>query len=131
MQSASVDFRVNLDRDEEFGNYQIITQDFITPETTGSVEIKPRNYQDFKAKIDQVAVVTNGETAGPYKSIPVALDIILHDPRDGTPIKDIYVPDAVFVLPGSGGRVNQKLTSQMPFESESGELYVIPGVRTS
>ncbi len=131
VQSASVDFRVNLDHDEEFGNYQIITQDFITPETTGSVEIKPRNYQDFKAKIDQVAVVTNGETAGPYKSIPVALDIVLHDPRDGTPIKDIYVPDAVFVLPGSGGRVNQKLSTQMPFESESGELYVIPGVRTS
>lgn len=131
VQSASVDFRVNLDRDEEFGNYQVITQDFITPETTGSVEIKPKDYGDFKQKIDQVSVTNTGETAGPYKSVPVPLDIVLHDPRDGSPVKTIFVPDAVFVLPGAGGRVNQKLTSQMPFQSESGECYVIPGVRTS
>ena len=131
MQSVGVDFKVNLDPVEEFGNYQIISQDFITPETTGTVEIKPRDYADLKRKIDQVSVVTTGETAGPYKSVPLTLDIVLHDPRDGTPLKTVFVSDAIFTLPGAGGKVNQKLSTQMPFESESGELYIIPGLRSA
>ena len=103
VQSASVDFRVNLDKDEEFGNYQIITQDFITPETTGSVEIKPRSYADFKSKIDQVAVVTTGETAGPYKSIPVALDIILTTPAPATRSRTSTSPTRCSCSPAPAG----------------------------
>lgn len=129
VQDASVDFRVNLERDEEFGNYQVISQDFITPECTGSVTIKPKDYTDFKKRVDSVTVTPTGETAGPYKSVPVPVDIVLHDPRDGSATKTLFIPDAVWTLPGYGGRVNTKLTSAMPFTSESGELYVIPGTR--
>jgi hypothetical protein len=130
VQTATATFSVNLNADQEMGNYQILSQDFITPDTNGTVDLKPRHYDDFKAKLDQISVTPTGETAGPYKSVPVPLDIYLKDPESGAVLETLHVDDAIFTMPGFQGQVNQKLTTTINWQSESGELYAFNGTRS-
>lgn len=129
VQSVNVDWRVTLERDEELGSQQIVAQDFDVPEVSGTVEIKPRDAAELIDKVKQVANVSGDEVVGPYSSQPLSLDIIIHSPDDGTVLKTLHVPDARFTLPGYQGRVQQKLTVQMGFESDGGVLQAINGAR--
>ena len=47
----------------------------------------------------------------------------------GTVLKTHYVPDARFTIPGYEGRVQQKLTQTVNFESDAGVLETYKGVR--
>lgn len=129
VQSVSLDWRVTLNKDEELGNSQIVSQDFDVPEVTGSLDLKPRDYQELYRKICQVANVKVGEVAGPLTTTPLELLIVLHSPDDGTVLKTLEVPDARFTLPGYSGRagVGQKMTVTFAFESDGGFLNIYAG----
>jgi hypothetical protein len=43
VQQFTCDYRVQLERDQEFGNSEIIDQDYEVPSVNGSIDIKPRN----------------------------------------------------------------------------------------
>lgn len=129
IQSANVDWRVTLERDEEFGNSQVVNQDFDTPEVSGGITIRPRNPQELLDRIYEVTGVTPGEVVGPTRSAPTSLDILLHSPEDGSVLKTLHVPDARFRLPGYSGRVEQKLDVEFPFDSDGGTLLVYKGAR--
>lgn len=129
IQSATIDWRVTLDRDEEFGNAQIVAQDFDVPAVTGTVEIKARSAEEMLAKIRQIAGVAAGQVIGPYSSTPMPLDVLLHSPVNGAVLKTLHVPDARFTLPGYSGRVQTKLTQSFPFESDGGVLRIYRGAR--
>jgi hypothetical protein len=125
VQSVNMDWRVTLEKDEEFGNYYAIGQDFDVPEVNGSADIKPRNPEELLQKIREAS----GE-ADPYavlgaqSSTPLELDVVVKDPETGLVVKRFHVPDARFTLPGYSGRVQTKLTVTMNFESDSGVLKV-------
>lgn len=129
VQSVNVDYRVTLNKDEELGNSQVVSQDFDVPEVTGSIELKPRDYAELYAKVCETAGVTPGEVAGALSTTPLELLIVLHSPDDGTVLKTIEVPDARFTLPGYSGRAGtgQKLTVTFSFESDTGQLVVYKG----
>jgi hypothetical protein len=130
IQSVNVDWRVTLDKDEEFGNYQVVAQDFDVPEVSGGIDLKPRDYTDLVKRVRQIAgVSTATEVAGPVTSAPLELMIELRSPTDGTVLKTLYVPDARFTLPGYSGRVQQKLTTTFNWESDSGALLVYKGAK--
>jgi hypothetical protein len=127
VQSANVDYRVTLDRDEELGNPQIVSQDFDVPAVSGALEIKPRDYRDLYQKIARISDVPAGEVAGPLSSKPLSLVILLHAPDTGDILKTLYVPDARFTMPGYSGRVQTKTTVTMNWESDEGTLVVYKG----
>jgi hypothetical protein len=130
VQSVSADWKITLDRDEEFGNNTVVAQDYDVAVVTGSIEIKPRTPAELMAKIAQITGVTNAaESIGALREVALPLDIVLHDPADGTVLKTLHVPDARFSVPGYSGKVQQKLTLTMNFESDSGTLKVYKGVR--
>lgn len=129
VQATTIDWRVTLDRDEEFGNAYYVSQDFDVPDVTGTVDIKPRNIGDFITHIRQTSNVAAGEVIGPMSSAPLELELLLHSPVDGTILKTFYIPDAVFTLPGYSGRVQQKLAPTMNWASQGGQLYVYKGAR--
>lgn len=125
VQSVTVDWRATIEKDEEFGNYYSTGIDFDVPTVNGTVELKPTNPQAFFDRLQEAV----GETdqwaiVGAQGSTPLALDIVIKDPDTAYVVKRLHVPDARFTIPGYSGRVQQKLTVSMPFESDGGTLEV-------
>ncbi len=129
VQSVSIDWKVTLEKDEEMGNSQVVSQTFDTPDVTGSIDLKPRDYQELYAKVCTIAGVTPGEVAGALTTVPLELRVVLHSPDDGTVLKTIVVPDARFTVPGYSGQagVGNKITVNFPFSSDTGEMIVYKG----
>ena len=125
VQAANVDWRVTIDRDEEFGTKFAVNQDFDVPAVTGSLDIKPQDPAEFLEIIRKAANVSAATSVvGPDTSTPLELHIVIRDPEDGATRKRLFVPDARFTVPGYSGRVQQKLTISLPFESDEGSLLI-------
>lgn len=129
VQSVNVDWRVNLEKDEELGNPQAVSQTPDVPEVSGSLDIKPRDFSDLYTKICEIANVTPGEVAGPLTTKPLPLVIKLHSPDTGVVLKTIEIPDARFTLPGYSGQAGQgqKLTVTFNFTGDSGDMTIYKG----
>ncbi len=129
VQQVSVQWQVQLEKDEELGNPNAVSQSYDVPQVTGSIDLKPRDYAELYNKICQVGGVTPGEVAGPLTTTPLSLLIVLHSPDTGEVLKTIEVPDARFTLPGYSGQAgsNQKLTVTFSFESDTGDMTVWKG----
>lgn len=125
VQSANLDWRVTLDRDEEFGNRFAVSQDFEVPGVSGSLSIKPRGVEELMETIRQITGVTDPlKAVGPDTAVPLPLDVVIKHPDTGAPVKRLHVPDARFTVPGFSGQVQQKMTVDLPLESDEGTLLV-------
>lgn len=126
VQSVNVDWRQTVEKDEEFGNYFAVGQDATdVPAVTGTLEIKPRTIQELMTKLREAA----GEgdvykVLGAGSATELEVNIAVKDPGTSTVLKRFHIPDARFTVPGYTGRVQQKLTVSLPFESDSGTLKV-------
>jgi hypothetical protein len=129
VQSFEINYRVNLDNDEEFGNPRFVAQDYDTPEVGGNITIKARTPQDLFTKIRQVANVSSTEVVGPTTSIALGVELRISHPDTGARLKTLYIPDARFTIPSIQGQVQQKLTTQFNFTSDSGSLSVFKATR--
>jgi hypothetical protein len=130
VQSVQADYKVTLQKDEEFGSIYFYAQDFDVPDVTGSIDFKARDPLDLYNRIAYLAgVATVTESVGALTFTDLPIDIVLHSPIDGHVLKTIYVPDATFTLPSYQGRVQQKLTTTFNFESQTGEMFVYAGAR--
>jgi hypothetical protein len=127
VQSVNVDWRVNIDRDEEFGNYYAVAVDHAdVPDVSGSVDIKPRDPADLMALLRKFTGVSDVRKAlGAASSVPLPLDVVIKDPADSsTVVKRLHVPNARFLVPGYSGRVIQKTTITVNFSDDAGDLFV-------
>lgn len=125
VQAVTVDWRVTLERDEEFGNYYSIGQDFDVPTVNGTVDIKPISPTDFFAKLRRITGVPVDEVIGTNLAVPLSLDVVIKDGANaGAVLKRLHVPDARFTVPGFQGRTQQKLTVTLNWESDGGNLTV-------
>ena len=125
VQSVQVDWRVTLEKDEEFGNYYAVGQDFDVPQVNGSIDIKPRDDADFRTLLRQVTGVTDPQKViGPTTAVPLQLHVVIKDPETGNVMKRLYVNDARFSAPGYTGRVQQKLSVTLSWESDEGNLLI-------
>lgn len=129
VQNFEVTRRVSLDRDEEFGNPHIVSQDYDVAEVSGSVTVKPESPEYLFDLIQQVANVPSGEIAGALTSTPLELELVIRHPQTGDVLKTLYVPDARISVPAVQGRVQQKLSVQFNFSSDGGDLLVYQGER--
>jgi hypothetical protein len=137
VQSVSVDWRVTLEADYEFGNAHAVARDYVTsPDLTGSLEIKPISAATLFAKLNQITGVTAGDVVGPQSSVTLPLWIQLKNPDTGgttsepkgTVLKTLYIPDARFTIPGYEGRASQKLVNTLDWTSDTGVLSVFKGL---
>jgi hypothetical protein len=125
VQSVNVDWRVQLEKDEEFGNYYAVAQDFEVPTVNGSIDIKPRDNADLLSLLRKVTGVSDPlKVIGASTAVPLTLDVVIKNPETGDTIKRLHVPDARFSAPGYQGRVLQKMTVSLPYESDEGTLLV-------
>lgn len=125
VQSVQTDWRVTLDKDQEFGNHFAVGQDFDVPAVTGSVDVKPRDAAHMLDMVRKFAGVTDvHKVVGPDTAVPLELDIVIKHPDTAKVVKRIHVPDARFTAPGYSGRVQTKLTQTFSYESDSGQMLV-------
>ena len=126
VQAVTVDWRVTLEKDEEFGNYYAIGQDFDVPTVNGTIDLKPRDPADFFAKLRMITGTADpAAVIGPNTATPLPMDIVIKDGANaGAVLKRLHVDDARFTVPGFQGRTQQKLTVTLNWESDSGNLLV-------
>ena len=130
VQSFQADWKVNLDRDLEFGNSEVVAQDYDAPDVTGSIEFKPRSAKQLYDRIAQVAgAASQDEVVGALQQAVLPLDIVLYSPTTGAALKTLHIPDARLTVPGYSGRVQQKLTVTFNFTGDSGAMKVYKGAR--
>ena len=129
VQSAEVTWSVTLDKDEEFGNAQYVSQDHDVPEVSGNVVIRPRDTAELWQRIQEVTNVTAGTVAGPLTSVGLPMEIRVSDPDTGVRLKTLYVPDARFQPPAIEGRVQQKTEPTFEWTSDGGNLLIYKGAR--
>jgi hypothetical protein len=124
VQSANVDWSVSLERDEEFGNPQVVAQDFDTPEVSGSITMKPVDVDALFAQIVLASGLSGTDIANATQD-PPELDVEIKVVDDaGDTQKTLIVPDAKFVMPQIQGQVGNKLEQDFSFTSSSGTLEV-------
>lgn len=126
VQSVTVDWRVTLETEEEFGNYNAVSKDFEVPELSGTVTIMPRDDQDLFKKLREITGVTSMTASiGPSTAVPLPLDIVLKDGENGgVTLKRLHTKDARFSVPGYSPRPNSNVTMDLEWESDSGELLI-------
>jgi hypothetical protein len=129
VQSAEINWSVTLDKDEEFGNSQVVSQDHDVPEVAGNIVIRPRNPQELWDRVHAVSNVAAGNVAGALTSVPLPVEIRISDPDTGVRHKTLYVPDARFKVPALEGRVQQKMEPTFEWTSDGGKLLIYDGVR--
>lgn len=131
VQNVTLDWKVTLDKDEELGNSQVVSQSYDVPAVSGTITLKPRDYGELYAKICQVAGVTVTEVAGALTTVPLQLLILLHSPDTGVVLKTLEVPDARFTLPGFSGKagLGSKMEVTFAFEGDSGDMTVYKGAK--
>ena len=129
VQSATVDWRATVERDEEFGNEAAVGIDYSdVPEVTGSIEFRARTPEAMMDKIRLASGVTDAtQVIGTDVSTPVDVHIVVRDPRDGgaTPLKRWFLPSVTLTMPGYQGQVDQKMNQTVSFSSDTGTLRVI------
>lgn len=125
VQSVNLDWRVTLEKDEEFGNYYAVGQDFDVPAVTGSFEFKPRDPAELLSIVRKAAGVADAQkVVGASSAVPLEFDVVIKNPDTGVVVKRLHVPDARFTVPGYQGRVQTKTTVTIQFESDEGQLTV-------
>jgi hypothetical protein len=127
VQSANVDWRVTLERDEEFNNPQVVATDFDVPEVSGSVTMKPANVDALFTQVQRVAGLSGTDVANATQDPPeLDVEIVIKD-STGATTKTLIVPDAKFSMPALQGSVGSKLETDFTFTSTSGTLQVYKG----
>ncbi len=129
VQSFEVNWSVQLDSDEEFGNEVAVRRDFIVPDVTGSIGFRPDTNQDLWDLIEQIAETPASETTGPSSAVPLQIEARLSDPDDGTVLKTFVIPDARFTVPSISNRIQTKLDVTFNFSSDGGDLSIYNGVK--
>jgi hypothetical protein len=127
VQSAEVNWSVQLENDEEFGNKHYVAQDYDVPDVTGTIGVKPFDPADLWNKLAQITGVDPAEVIGPELTTPVPIAIVINHPDTGDTMKTIFVPDARFQVPGLQGRIQTKLETSFTFTSDQGLMTVYNG----
>lgn len=125
VQGVSADYRVTLEKDEEFGNYYAVSNDFEVPAVTGSIDLKPAGVAELFGLVRKLAGVTDPlKVVGASQAAPMELDIVIKNGEDGSTLKRLHIPTARFTTPGFSGRANTRFTNTINFEDDEGTLKV-------
>lgn len=122
VQSATVDWRATIERDDELGSAESFSVTLRAPEVSGSLVIRPDDARSFMKRLrDLTGVTTQGAAIGTNESVLKIINIVIKDP-DGNTMKRLEIPDGRFTVPGYDARTEQTVDIDLTFESDGGKL---------
>jgi hypothetical protein len=125
VQSASIEWRATLERDEEFNNSNVVDQDFDTPEVSGTITMKAATAADMFDQILAIHGITSPDIVVASETPPsIDLRVLVKSPTTGATIQTLNVPDAQFDPEAIAGQVGNKLEVDFNFNSAAGDLDV-------
>jgi uncharacterized integral membrane protein len=125
VQTASMDWKVTLQNDEELGNYHYVAIDFDVPVVSGSIDFKPQLVSEMLTLMRDMSGESDPlKSANPTDAPLLDVQVALKNPLDGRVLKRLWCPDARFSLPGYSGKVQTKLDFTAAFTSDMGLLTV-------
>jgi hypothetical protein len=128
VQSASVEWRATLERDEEFNNPNVVDQDFDVPDVTGTITMKAATAAALFDQILAIHGITSPDIVNAVSEPPqIDLRLLVKSPTDGSTIQTLRVPDAQFDPEAIAGQVGNKLEVDFNFISAGGDLDVYKG----
>lgn len=132
VQAATLEASIEGTVEREFGNADQIGRSVNGIDTNGSLTIRSKDIAAFFALLKKVSgVLTDDEVVGWFNQNKSELEIIIQNPRDpgGTPLKTLFVDDAIFQIPGTPARVNTPTDFVINWESESGSYSAYKGAK--
>ena len=129
VQNVEITRSVNLENEEELGNFHYVSVDYDTADVTGSVTLRSPNPTDLFNKIANIANVSTNEIAGAHSATDLEMEVRISDPDTGDVLKTFYISDARFTIPSAQGQVDSTLEVQLNFTSDGGNLLVYKGSR--
>jgi len=128
VQSASMEWRATLERDEEFDNPFVVDQDFDVPDVTGTITMKAATAAALFDQILDAHGITSPAIVNAVTDPPeLDLRLVVKSPTDGTTIQTLRVPDAQFDPEAISGQVGNKLEVDFAFTSAGGDLDIYKG----
>lgn len=129
VQSFDATWKVTLQKDEEFGNYHLVGQDYDVPTVTGSVTIKPVDPEALILAVQKITGVdpTTFQSSTATNSPLVPVTAVLYSPMTSEVLKVITINDARWTAPAFSSQVQQKLTVKLDFTSDQGNITVSDG----
>jgi hypothetical protein len=132
IQSATLDATIDGTVEREFGNTDQIGRSVNGIDTNGALTIRSKDIAALFSLLKTVSGVnTDQEVVGWFNQNKSELEIIIQNPRDpgGTPLKTLFVDDAIFQIPGTPARVNTPTDFVINWESESGTFSAFKGAK--
>lgn len=128
VQSANVEWRATLERDEEFNNPNVVDQDFDVPDVTGTITMKAATAASLFDQILDAHGVSSPDIVNAVSEPPqLDLRVLVKSPTDGAVLQTLRVPDAQFDPEAIAGQVGNKLEVDFNFTSAGGDLDVYKG----
>lgn len=125
-----------FEANDELGNALSMSYDYVVPAVNGTITTRADSVAIMMNQLASLLNVSSTYVVGMLSGRPVSLLIVLQCPNDvgtitpGTPIKTLYVPDAIFDPPELTARAGQKIDLPFRFFSNTGTMYVYSQVIT-
>lgn len=123
-----------FDANNEFGNPNTVSLDYVVPAVNGTITTRPDGVTTMTSQLDQLlGISTSTDVIGMLSSSAVPLLIVLTVPNGvagmtaGTPLKTLYIPDAIFDPPDFTARAAGKIELPFKFYSNTGVMYTYNG----
>ncbi len=129
IQTLTLDASFELTPERELCNDEIVGFTVNGTDCTGAVGMHAKDFNAFFSFLKQMTGVdTTHEVVGWLNVNPLRVKIEIMDPRNaGSVLKTLYVPDAIFDIPGTPVKVNAVVDFQLTYESLTGTYSAFKG----
>lgn len=97
-------------------------------DTNGTVNLEPKDIDHLYITLATLMNIDKSEVFGHINQFTFKMTVVIHDPTNPANIlKSIYVPQAVFQLPGENVRVQQVTQFPLRWEAQNGTFREVKG----
>lgn len=122
VQTVTLDASIDITPERELCNDETTGFTVNGTDCNGTITLHPKDKDAFFSFLHQMTGIdTVHEVVGWLNLNPLRVKIEITDPRNpGSVLKTLYVPDAIFDIPGTPARVNAVVDFSLTFESLTG-----------
>lgn len=130
VQTAEINATIDGANERELGTDGVVSRVENGTDCTGTLTVRARDGLGFLDLLSKITGVSADEVFGYLNQNPIPLELPIQNPKNpGQIIKTIYVPDAIFDIPGTPARVNAPVDFSLTFNSQSGTVSEFKGAK--